>query len=102
MSALLALAACVGDDPPTEKDVLGLYVKQLAAENAQGTWKPVDVKVLNLKCDKDGSVYACKFDANGKLQRQNPFTNRIEVHEFSRQGLVSRYIKTGETWDLTL
>ena len=99
---LLLLAGCFGGEPPSAKDVAAIATKHLLIANAVSGWKPVDVQVSNLKCNRSGEVYACSFDVQGKMRRTEILTREVKVNDFSNTDQTGKFIKAGEVWTATL
>lgn len=98
----MLLVGCFAGEPPTENDVAAISTKHLLIANAVSGWKPVEVHVSNLKCNRSGDVYACSYDLKGKLQRTEMFTREVKVKDFSNKDNTGKFIKAGEVWTATL
>jgi hypothetical protein len=100
--ALMLLAGCFAGEPPTETDVAAIAQDYLRTANAIGGWKPIEVRVSNLKCNRSGDAYACSFDLQGKLQQINRWNGEITVSNFSHKAQTGKYIKAGDVWTIAL
>jgi len=100
--ALLLLAGCLGGEPPTEDDVTAITTKSLELSNAISGWKPVEVHVSNLKCNRAGDAYACSYDMQAKMRRSDFMTGKVKESDLDQKGMTGKYIKAGEVWTRSL
>jgi len=95
---LLILAGCLGGEPPTEADVTAITTKFLELSNAISGWKPVEVHVSNLKCNRSGDAYACSYDMQAKMRQSDFMTGKVKESDLVQKGMTGKYIKAGEVW----